>query len=227
MTSPVLLQLEAVVRELTQTFYVRKASLHPQRIWVDTRRIRHNADFDFQTSDLHRAAKAGLIVERKSGRWSEYTTPELYAELRAEAALTPAERAERTTAAVKEMYLERQVRYGDNVSLWGVSQNLAAVPQDGIAPALASGLLVPSGGGRYTNEDLIPGDEFDAYKEALARFEAAEARAKEIHDAAWGRLVGLSGARTGSLNGERSEYIYTSQIIKLLERIDELEGRKV
>lgn len=131
--------------------------------------------------DLAWAAAQGLIgvIPLQYRRGNRYASIGYHLARLAELDLADAVRAERTTARIAEQYAERVANYGDRVNLWPVTNVQLS---DGIEPAVDAGLIRrvadrhATGGSGY-----VPADRWDAYVDALERYEAAQARAAALH----------------------------------------------
>lgn len=151
---------------------------------------------NFGTPVLRAAAKAGKIAEVKVyNRW-QFMSARVAAEWAAESALSDGERAERTTAAVEARFEQNRAEYGDDVRRWAVNTNSAAIPQDGIKPAIDAGLLIKPpqshrlfGGG----VDVVPASWADTYAELLEQDARRDAVIAERHRVMVGQLEGMIG----------------------------------
>ena len=114
---------------------------------------------DVSLTRLRSIAKRGLLAEKRLKRGSMFCTPDLAEEIAVEQGLSDGERAERTAAAVREVYAERKAHYGDKVPLW-VATPLGRIPEDGYQAAFDGGLLKKAAGG------YVPAECFDAFTEA-------------------------------------------------------------
>lgn len=208
--------LDAAVTAVTELVADRHVVISTPTVRPDARIWVRGVDVPVDNTVLRAAAKAGLLAESKRGStywW--FTTPAKKAEADAEAALSDGERAERCVPRVRELYERNRAQYGDDVANWAVDGNLNAIPQDGIGPAVAAGLLVtrrvPGLGSR-----LVPAEHADAYDDAMAAATHANEVAQAKHDALAAELATHTGP---SRRGERHVSISTSQIERLLAAI--------
>lgn len=214
-------EVVAAVEHTCKHRYVRRGagSFHDQYVWV------HREDIQSAAAELgmvagamtlkrlRAAADGGLIAEKRLNRGSKFTTLVLAAEADAEAALSDGERVERTADVVRAMYEKNVRRYGDDVHLWPVSADLAAIPQDGIGLAVDAGVLhrVESRGLGGTR--LVPDEHYDAFVEAREQKERADAAAQQKHEELSDRLLSMVGPPR---RNERTMRLSTSQIESLL-----------
>lgn len=161
------------------------------RRWLDTSDLRRELP-GLKVAEARRAVSAKLIAGDHDNPGPagvvRFATHELAAAIAAEAGLTDAERAERTTAAVRALYAENLARPNDNPRCWGVSRQLAAVPQDGISLALTAGMIRSGDGG-----DLVPAEAWEVYSDAVDTYKRHQAALAERAENAAKRLALIGG----------------------------------
>ena len=186
------------------------------RQWCDTRTISDQAGITVPVAVLRAAAKHGRIVERRLDRGSVFVTVDLAERLAAEAALTDGERAERTAAEICALFERNMAGGRDKVWSWPVDRQLAAVPQDGITPAVLGGLIrearVQGLGVRY-----VPADRYDVWADAYTAEQDRETAFKD-------RLAALAAKIDSTFppTGRRNAATLTSEqleaIVALIEQ---------
>lgn len=177
--------------------------------WCYDRKI--DPPFVFNAALLRQAVKRGLLYER-AGRPPHFTSPEKWLAAEAEERLTPAERADRTTVAVRAVYETNLRQYGDEPRFWAVDTQLMVVPQDGVEPAVACGLLVKSTAKGFSGR-LVPAECADAFFEALILADQRTERRAAHHADVSARLRAFAGP---ALRDELSMSLSTSQMERLL-----------
>jgi hypothetical protein len=204
------------------TYGIEASELRPEH-WNNSGWARLEGSDDTPTirRSLNRLIAHGLVELRdhqynsSSRKRYSFISKERIAAVAAEAALTPAQRAERFIGPFKEAYIDNTRRYGDRVTLWPIRCERWG---DGLEPAIELGLVVKTGRGYDARDRYVPTEFYEAYTEALAAEEAAKAKAKDHREELARRLSeyseGVHQIGPGAL-----ELTY-AQVAKLLEHLD-------
>lgn len=197
--------------------YPSMSSWHQRSLWLTRSEIERRMQPDqVQLATLRSMAKRGLLHETGKGRDVRFCTPTVFEEMEAENNLSEGERAERTADSIRKHYKINKDHYGDSVSLWGVSTQLAAVVSDGIGAALEGGLV------RLVSKNMaerryVPEEVADAYLEAREAQEAREERHKAY-------VKGLGAKMNEYLPAETNTRAFELSLDQLERIVEILEG---